>query len=128
MINIVSFVVLKSLTIVMKLTRIILLATYVIFASACIYKTPVQQGNVLVQDDVNEINPGMSKRQIAIILGTPAIADPFNQDRWDYINTFKLKGKTGEIKKLSLFFQEGKLIRTEGNYFPEKNSSTIEKE
>ena len=92
-------------------------------STGCIYKTPVQQGNVLVQSDVDNVRPGMSKRQIAIILGTPAIADPFNQDRWDYISTFILKGKVDEVKRLTLYFEDNKLIKTEGNYFPEKDDS-----
>lgn len=103
----------------MKRATILILGFMVLFTTSCIYKTPVQQGNVLVQKDVDEIKPGMSKRQIAIILGTPAIADPFNQDRWDYLNTFKIDGNIDEVKKLTLYFEDNKLIRTEGNYFPE---------
>lgn len=86
--------------------------------SAC-YKTPVQQGNILKQEDINEVKPGMSKKQVAIILGTPAIADPFNQDRWDYINTTKIKGEFKKLKKLTLYFEKNELVKTEGNYFPE---------
>lgn len=112
----------------MKSSTIVLSLMFIIFSSACVYKTPVQQGNILVQKDVDEIKPGMSKRQIAIILGTPAIADPFNQDRWDYINTFKLDGKIDGVKRLTLFFKDNKLARTEGNYFPEKNTETIDTE
>ncbi len=109
----------------MKLNTILLTLFIALFTTGCIYKTPVQQGNVLVQDDVDQIKPGMSKRQVAIILGTPAIADPFNHDRWDYVNTFKIKGKIDKVKRLTLFFNDNKLTKTEGNYFPEKNSSTI---
>lgn len=110
----------------MKSSTIVLSLLFVLFTSGCIYKAPVQQGNILVQKDVDEIKPGMSKRQIAIILGTPAIADPFNQDRWDYLNTFKLKGEIGKVKRLTLFFKDNKLVKTEGNYFPEKNTETID--
>jgi len=110
----------------MKSITIILSLLFMLMTSSCVYKTPVQQGNVLIQDDVDEVRPGMSKRQIAIILGTPAIADPFNQNRWDYVNTYKLKGKIDEVKRLTLFFKEDKLVKTEGNYFPEKNSTTLE--
>ena len=112
----------------MKSTTIIVSLFFILMSTGCIYKTPVQQGNVLVQSDVDNVRPGMSKRQIAIILGTPAIADPFNQDRWDYVSTFKIKGKVDEIKRLTLYFDDNKLIKTEGNYFPEKDSVTVEDE
>ena len=110
----------------MKSTTILFICFILISSTGCIYKTPVQQGNVLVQKDVDEVKPGMSKRQVAIILGTPAIADPFNQDRWDYVNTFKLKGNIDEIKRLTLYFENNQLIKTEGNYFPESNSVITE--
>ena len=115
----------KNLVIIMKFNTILLSLFIAFFTTACVYKTRVQQGNVLVQTDVDQIKPGMSKRQVVLILGTPAIADPFNQNRWDYINTLKIKGKIDKVKHLTLFFKDNKLIKTEGNYFPEKNSTTI---
>lgn len=90
--------------------------------TAC-YKAPVQQGNILKQEDIDEVKPGMSKRQVAIILGTPTVSDPFDHDRWDYINTSKVKGKFKKLKKLTLFFEDDKLIRTEGNYYPQENAA-----
>lgn len=110
----------------MKSTTILLSLLLILFSSACMYKTPIQQGNILKQEEVDEIKPGMNKRQVAIILGTPAIADPFIHDRWDYINTSKYKGKTSEAKRLTLYFKDDELIKTEGNYFPAKNSENIE--
>ena len=93
--------------------------------SGC-YKTPVQQGNILKQEDIDEIKPGMSKQQVVILLGTPTVADPFNQDRWDYINTTKVKGEFKKLKKFSLFFENNELVRTEGNYFPNKEDVTTD--
>jgi len=109
--------------------KIVLFTAILAFAglTAC-YKTPVQQGNILKQEDVNEVKPGMSKQQVVIILGTPTVADPFNQDRWDYINTHKIKGDFKKIKKFSLFFEDNKLIRTEGNYYPNKEDMTTDAE
>lgn len=106
--------------------KIILIAVFaaLIGLTGC-YKTPVQQGNILKQEDIDEVKPGMTKQQVAIILGTPTIADPFDQDRWDYINTNKLKGKFKKIKKFSLFFEDNKLVRTEGNYFPNKDDDSL---
>ncbi|MCF6288502.1 MAG: outer membrane protein assembly factor BamE [Proteobacteria bacterium] len=110
----------------MKLTTFVLSLLLALILSSCVYKTPVQQGNVLMQKDIDEITLGLSKRQVAIILGTPAIADAFNKDRWDYINTFKVKGKIKKIKRYTLYFEDDKLTRTEGNYFPEKSAEIIE--
>ncbi len=106
----------------MKIVIIAALAT-LLCLTGC-YKTTVQQGNILKQDDIDEVKPGMTKQQVVIILGTPTIADPFNQDRWDYINTSKHKGKFKKVKKFSLFFADNKLVRTEGNYFPNKEDVT----
>lgn len=106
----------------MKLIQIAVILA--LFSLSGCYKTPIQQGNILKQEDIDEVRPGMSKQQVAIILGTPTIADPFNQDRWDYINTHKVKGKFKKIKKFSLFFENNELVKTEGNYFPNKEEIT----
>jgi outer membrane protein assembly factor BamE len=107
--------------------KIVIFAALLAFTglTAC-YKTPVQQGNILKQEDIDEVKPGMSKQQVVIILGTPTVADPFNQDRWDYINTNKVKGEFKKIKKFSLFFEDNKLVRTEGNYYPNKEEVTTQ--
>ncbi len=105
----------------MKIALIsILLATMTL--TAC-YKAPVQQGNILKQEDIDEVKPGMSKRQVAIILGTPTVADPFDHDRWDYVNTSKVNGKFKKLKKFTVFFENDKLVKTEGNYFPQENNA-----
>ncbi|WP_223788879.1 outer membrane protein assembly factor BamE [Marinicella meishanensis] len=105
--------------------KVIIVGTLLaIFGLTGCYKTPVQQGNILKQEDIDEVRPGMTKQQVVIILGTPTVADPFNQDRWDYINTTKIKGEFKKVKKLSLFFENNQLVRTEGNYFPNKDDVT----
>jgi len=79
---------------------------------------------MLKQEDSDEVTPGMPRQQVAIFLGTPTIPYPFNQDRWDYINTQKVKGKDKKLKKFSLLFKNNELIRTEGNYFPNDEEVT----
>lgn len=91
-----------------------------------IYKTDVQQGNILDQDMVDQLRPGMSKRQVELILGTPAIADPFHQDRWDYISTFKQDGKIVNRKLLSVTFRDDRLVKIEGDYKPGETTEAEE--
>ncbi len=100
----------------MKTPVLLLLVASFLFASGCLYRVPVQQGNILKEDDIKEVQLGMSRRQVSLILGTPAIADPFHQDRWDYISTSKVKGKFHPVKKLTIYFDNGKVSRIENHY------------
>ena len=81
------------------------------------YKIDIQQGNVLTQDMVAQLRPGLSKDQVRFILGTPVLMDMFHVDRWDYVYRLQ-KGSTGEVemRKFSTFFDdEDRLIRVEGD-------------
>jgi outer membrane protein assembly factor BamE (lipoprotein component of BamABCDE complex) len=60
-----------------------------------IYKQNIQQGNALEQEELDELYIGMNQRQVLFVLGTPSIKDPFQPDRWDYVQTFSRRG--GEI-------------------------------
>ena len=80
------------------------------------YKLDVRQGNVLEPETVAQLQPGMSKRQVQTLLGTPLLADPFHQDRWDYVYAFYPRGNRakGEERHLVLHFQGDTLARIEG--------------
>ena len=105
-----------------QLARTLLLVTAV---SACSsvprivneYKIDIQQGNVLTQDMVSQLRPGLTKDQVRFILGTPVLMDMFHANRWDYIYRLQ-KGSTGvvEMRKFSTFFNaDDKLIRVSGD-------------
>ena len=49
------------------------------------YHIDIQQGNVLTQDMVAKLKPGMTRHQVRFVMGTPPITDPFHEDRWDYV-------------------------------------------
>lgn len=81
------------------------------------YKIDVQQGNVLTQEMVSQLRPGLSKDQVRFILGTPMLVDMFHADRWDYVYRLQ-KGKTDEVetRRFSTFFDaDGKLLRVAGD-------------
>jgi outer membrane protein assembly factor BamE len=87
-------------------------------ACAFIYHQPVQQGNVLEQKDIDLLQPGMTKRQVNLIIGTPAIISPFSQDRWDYVFTFRDSRNVVDRKNFTVIFENGALARTEGDFQP----------
>lgn len=80
------------------------------------YKIDVQQGNVLTQDMVAQLRPGLSKDQVRYILGSPMLMDVFHGERWDYVYRLE-KGSTGavESRKFSVFFTDGVLSRVAGD-------------
>ncbi len=95
--------------------------TLVLLISGCNigYERDVQQGHVLEQEMVDELRPGMTKRQVLLVLGAPAIADPFHEDRWDYIYTSTPRSGDPTRKHLVLSFTGDELTRIEGDYYPD---------
>lgn len=84
--------------------------------SACnlIYKQNIQQGNALEQEDIDELYVGMNKRQVLFVLGTPSIQDPFQQSRWDYVQTFSRRGNDMVQRTVTLHFENDLLTEIIG--------------
>ena len=79
-----------------------------------IYKQNVQQGNAHEQEDLDQIQLGMTKKQVAYLLGTPAVQDPFHKDRWDYISMLSRRGGEPVRRLVTLTFENDALIATDG--------------
>lgn len=92
-----------------------------------VYKVDVYQGNLLEPEAVEQLEPGMTKRQVALLIGSPSVQDPFHQQRWDYISSMARDGDDPDIKNLTLHFEGDVLARVEGDYFPEMDA-TLEPE
>ncbi len=97
-----------------------LIAGMALSGCGVIYKVNIAQGNKFEQKDLQDLRPGLTRNQVLSILGTPAVQDPFQPDRWDYIYYYKdfRSGKT-ETRELTLFFENGRLARMEGDTLPE---------
>ena len=110
-----------------KLFALILVA---LFVSGCglTYRVPIYQGNLLDKTAVDQLQQGMDKRQVMTLLGTPSIQDPFHQDRWDYVAT-RRTGRTGPtvVKNMTLWFENDKLSKWEGEYFAEQDKELAER-
>ncbi|MEZ5566870.1 MAG: outer membrane protein assembly factor BamE [Halioglobus sp.] len=105
--------------------RIVWIALFTALLSACgfvgfpgVYKIDVEQGNIVTQDLVDQLKPGMSRRQVRFILGTPLVEDSFNQDRWDYPYV-KRNGQTVLSQShLTVRFSGDSLVAIEGDFEP----------
>jgi len=100
----------------------VLLVALLITGCGLLYKQPIYQGSLLKADAIEQLQVGMAKQQVMNLLGTPAIADPFHHQRWDYTATQRVnrKGRT-EIKNLILWFENDQLTHWEGEVFPEQD-------
>jgi outer membrane protein assembly factor BamE len=82
------------------------------------HKIDVQQGNVVTQDMVAKLKPGMTRQQVRFIMGTPPISDVFHADRWDYVYYLNRGGRVVEQRRLVLRFEGEVLKLIEGDVVP----------
>ncbi|ODS61589.1 MULTISPECIES: outer membrane protein assembly factor BamE [unclassified Arenimonas] len=100
----------------------LLLATFLVAGCGIVYRQPVFQGNLLETRNVEQLQVGMDRGQVFSLLGSPSVADPFHQSRWDYVATARRRTGDTEVKTLTLWFENDRLARWEGEYFPEADS------
>ena len=111
----------------MKFSRLVGIAFCGLAAAACnpIYKLDIQQGNLFNKSLVDTLKPGMSKKQVTLVMGSPSIVSPFNQNRWDYVSTWRRRNGRMETKDLTLYFEKDELARIEGDYFAENPQELV---
>jgi outer membrane protein assembly factor BamE len=82
--------------------------------SACVYRIDVQQGNLLDDEDVGQVQVGMTRSQVQFLLGTPMIADSFHRDRWDYAYYLR-RGRSNDVVQrwIVVYFDEDRVARVE---------------
>lgn len=105
----------------------IIVAYYIaLFLTGCsldrlplVYRLDIHQGNVVTQDMMDQLRPGMTKRQVAFILGAPLLMDPFHDDRWDYVYSNQPNGESLTQNSVSLVFQNDELVSLQGHIKPE---------
>ncbi|MGN2249923.1 outer membrane protein assembly factor BamE [Frateuria edaphi] len=91
-----------------------------------VYVPNVQQGNFLDKKDVDQLKPGMTKHQVLVLLGSPSVHTPFNQNRWDYVSTQQHRGGKIKIRTFTLTFNNDTLVRTDGDFFAQDPEKMLE--
>ena len=82
------------------------------------HKIDIQQGNMVTPEMREKIKVGMSAAVVRSVLGTPLITDPFHAKRWDYVYTLQQGGKQVEKQRLTLYFEEERLVRIDDSNMP----------
>ncbi len=84
-----------------------------------VYKIDIQQGNVVTQDMIDQLRPGMTRRQVRFIMGNPLIQDTFHTNRWDYLYSLQPGGGERQQERISIFFNENdQLASLSGDFMP----------
>ena len=85
------------------------------FNAPLLHKIDIQQGNVVDQEMLDQLKPGMDKKQVKFIMGTPVLIDPFHNERWEYIYSFQEGGTVREQRHITLHFENDKLAYISGD-------------
>lgn len=72
-----------------------------------------QQGNLLTPNVVNRLKIGMSKPDVAILVGSSLLSPLFNNDRWDYAYTKQVGNHFTRMNHLVLTFKHDRLTAIE---------------
>ncbi|WP_157484954.1 outer membrane protein assembly factor BamE [Gilvimarinus polysaccharolyticus] len=91
-----------------------------------VHKINIQQGHILTEEMISQLEPGLNKRQVRYILGTPLIDDIFNDDRWDYYYSLKMGSGRFFKRTLTVYFDGDLLTHFTGENLPESKVSDEE--
>ena len=92
-----------------------LLILFLVFSCSLprVYEVVVSQGNLIDLDMMEKLEIGMTESQVKYVLGSPLITDTFTPNRWDYYTSVTQGDKKFTEKKLTLYFEDKKLIKWE---------------
>ncbi len=94
----------------MKKSSLLIIFLSLLLSNCSLYKMDIQQGNILSSETVAQLKTGMSKAEVATLLGTSLLQDNFRSNRWDYVY-FSKKGRAAAFKKsVTLIFKNEQLV------------------
>lgn len=112
---------------VYTLGRALTLALIIVLLAGCaraieslpiVYQPELRQGTLFTEEDVAQLERGMTERQVRFLLGPATIEDPFIEGRWDYV--YRVKPRSTRMppvaKRLIVFFEDGLVIDAQGEY------------
>ena len=99
-----------------KSILVVLLLATVLAMSGCVYRANISQGNIVEEEDLDQVEVGMTRNQIRFLLGTPMIDDPFHMNRWDYVYYVKIGRRDASAKRwISILFDDDKVSEIRRN-------------
>ena len=96
----------------MRTILIALLVTATLaFGSGCVYRANMSQGNLIKEEDLEQVEVGMTRSQVRFLLGTPLIDDPFHANRWDYVYYVRIGRDPAIFKRwVTILFEDDVVV------------------
>ncbi len=114
-----------------RITVVLLLITALTACSTFrfpgVHRIAIQQGNVITQQMIDRLKPGMTKSQVKFVLGNAVIDDQLEADRWDYVYSIQLPAGAIIRKILSVYFVEKRLSHFIGDFIPTDEYDSLDK-
>ena len=93
-----------------------------------VHKIDIQQGNIVDQEMIDQLRPGMARRQVRFIMGSPMLVDTFHEERWEYIYRMHKSGSApSKNTRVTLYFKDDNLARIEGDMRPQPSDGVVVK-
>lgn len=78
--------------------------------AGCVYQASLSQGNLLKDEDLEQLEIGMTRSQVRFLLGTPMIDDPFHEERWDYVYYLRIGREDASFKRWVTIIFDGNTV------------------
>lgn len=83
-----------------------------------VYKIDIQQGNIITQDMLDQLKPGMTRRQVHYVLGTPVTENTFDPTLESYVYTIQRAGGEIRTQTINVHYQDDVMTHYSGSLLP----------
>lgn len=98
---------------------IILAGLLIVTLPACVYRMDIEQGNRIDESKLEQLKVGMTRGQVKLLLGEPAIEDVHHANQSHYVYyRFDGDSQETEVRNMTLTYDEGVLTKIEGTLTP----------
>lgn len=88
----------------------LILAISLLGLAGCVYHPPVQQGNIITNEDIASVHRGMTRSAVEAGLGKPVLMNIYHDGRLVYVYTLQPKGRSMQERQLLIYFQSGRVV------------------
>lgn len=101
----------------MRRVTLIFLVCLITTLWGCVYHPNIQQGNIITDKDLGNLDTGMTKDQVRAALGDPVLVNIFSDNRMVYVYTFQPGHRRMQSTHLIIYLHNNHVT----NFWTDKN-------